>query len=142
MSCWLLRTLHGRHLLLKTLRPLLVWLRRHLLGPRVKLPLRHLLIRLLVPLRIRLGVSLLRHVLGRIPLRVRLVAHLRYGWHGRRLLHGACVRICRAYALRHVLRCAAQRCLGVLHGKTTGLPHVRHGLLNLLRHGLLCKRAR
>ena len=145
MSCWLLRTLHGQRLLLKTLRPLLVRLRRHLLGPWVVLRLGYLLVRLLVSLKmllgIRLGVSLLRHILGRIPLRVRLVAHLRGVWHGRCLLHGACVQICRAYALRYVLHCVAQRCLGVLHGKTSRLLHVCHGLLHLLRRGQLRKRA-
>ena len=54
LSCWLLRTLHRWHLLLKTLRPLLVRLRRHLLGPRVVLLLRHLLVRLLISLLVLL----------------------------------------------------------------------------------------
>ena len=105
MSCWLLRTLHGRHLLLKTLRPLLVRLRRYLLRPWVVLLLRHLLVWLLVSLRVLLRillgvpVPLLRYLLIWIPLRVRLIAHLLAARHACRLLGGGYILVCRRHAL-------------------------------------------
>ena len=104
LSCWLLRTLHGRHLLLKTLRPLLVRLRRYLLRPWVVLLLRHLLVCLLVSLRVLLWillgvpVPLLRYLLAWIPLRVRLITHLLAARHAWRLLGGD-ILVCRRHAL-------------------------------------------
>ena len=105
MSCWLLRTLHGRHLLLKTLRPLLVRLRRYLLCPWVVLLLRHLLVCLLISLRVLLWillgvpVPLLRYLLVWIPLRVRLITHLLTARHACRLLDGGDILVCRRHAL-------------------------------------------
>ena len=147
MSCWLLRTLHGRHLLLKTLRPLLVRLRRRLLGPGVVLLLRHLLVRLLISLlvllRELLAIPQWRHLLIWISLLVRLIAHLLATRRPRRLLHCCCILISQRHGLWHVWRHRHRCRLGFLCGKHSGLLHLSHGGLHLRRrHGLLRKRSR
>ena len=106
LSCWLLRTLHRRHLLLKTLRPLLVRLRGHLLGPGVVLLLRHLLVRLLISLLVLLwellAIPQWRHLLIWISLLVRLIAHLLAARCPRRLLHCCCILIRQRHGLWRV----------------------------------------
>ena len=146
MSCRLLRTRHRRHLLLKTLRPRLIGLLRHLLGPGAVLRLGNLLIRLRISLRvllrIRLGVPLLRHVLGGIPLRVRLITHLLDVRRPCCLLHDVRVLVRRRHWLWHALRPRPRRLRGSLCGECSRLLHECCRLLHLLRrHRLLRKGA-
>ena len=147
MSCRLLRTLHWRHLLLKTLRPLLVRLRRHLLGPGVVLLLWHLLVRLLISLlvllRELLAISQWRHLLIWISLLIRLVTHLLATRRPRRLLHCGCILIRQRHGLWHVWWHRHRCRLGLLRRKHSGLLHLSHGGLHLRRrHGLLRKSSR
>ena len=125
----------------------MVRLRRHLLGPGVVLLLRHLLVRLLISLlvllRELLAIPQLRHLLIWISLLVRLIAHLLATWCPRRLLHCCCILIRQRHGLWRVWRHRHRCRLGLLCRKHSGLLHLSHAGLHLLRcHGLLRKSSR
>ena len=74
---------------------------------------------------------------------VRLIAHLLATRRPRRLLHCCCILISQRHGLWHVWRHRHRCRLGFLCGKHSGLLHLSHGGLHLLRcHGLLRKSSR